>query len=153
MSLRDTILKDVTDAMKSGDKVRVGTLRLVKAEIQNREVDVRAEKGADYRLGDDEVTAVLTRAAKQRRESVESFRAGGREDLAVREEQELAIVEAYLPRQLSEDDVRELIAAAIAETGATSPRDIGAVMKVLMPQVKGRADGKSVNRLVKERLG
>jgi uncharacterized protein YqeY len=151
--LKQQILDDMKDAMRAGDKLRLGVVRMLKAEIQKQEVDLRATKGRDYALDDDEVLAVVSRAAKQRRESIASFRSGGREDLAAREEAELGILEAYLPRQLGPDEIRKLVDAAIAESGAASAHDMGKVMKVLMPKVKGRADGKLVNQVVKERLG
>jgi uncharacterized protein YqeY len=150
--LRARILDDLKTAMKAGDKERLAVLRMIKAEIQRREVELRAERGRDYELPDDEVLAVLTRAAKQRRESIESFRGGGRDDLAAREEAELAVVEAYLPRALTDDELSALVEAAIAETGAAAPADMGKVMKVLVPRTKGRADGKRVSALVRERL-
>jgi uncharacterized protein YqeY len=150
--LKRRILDDLTTAMKAGDKGRVGVLRMIKSEIQKQEVDARAEKGRDYELDDEEVLAVLARAAKQRRESIESFRGGRREDLAEREEQELATIESYLPEQLDGDELRKIVDQAIVESGAESARDMGRVMKVLMPKVKGRADGKLVNRMVREQL-
>ena len=151
--LKQQILDDLKDAMRARDKLRLAVVRMLKAEIQKQEVDLRTTKGRDYALDDDEVLAVVSRAAKQRRESITSFRSGGREDLASREEAELGILEAYLPRQLGADEIGKLVDAAIAASGATGARDMGKVMKVLMPEVKGRADGKLVNQIVKERLG
>jgi len=152
-TLRARILDDLTAAMKAGDKERVGVLRLLKSEIQREEVDLRASKGAGYALTDDEVLAVLTRAAKQRRESIESFRGGGRDDLADKEAAELEVIRGYLPEQLDRNALESLVAEAIAESGAAGPRDMGKVMKVLMPKVRGRADGKLVNEIVKAKLG
>lgn len=150
---KQQILDGMKEAMRAGDKLRLGVLRMLKAEIQKQEVDLRATKGRDYALDDDEVLAVLSRAAKQRRESIASFRSGGREELAAREEAELAIVETFLPRQLGRDEIVALVDAAIAESGAAGARDMGKVMKVLMPKVQGLADGKLVNQVVRERLG
>ena len=150
--LKQRILDDLVAAMKAGDKGRVDVLRLIKSEMQRQEIDARAEKGANYELDDEEVLAVLTRAAKQRRESIDSFRAGGREDLAEREETELATIEGYLPRQLDRNELEAIVDEAVRESGANSVRDIGRVMPIVMPKVKGRADGKLVNRLVRERL-
>lgn len=150
--LKQQIVDGMKDAMRGGDKLRLSVLRLLKAEIQKQEVDLRTTKGRDYALDDDEVLAVFTRAAKQRRESIASFRSGGREDLAVQEEAELAILAGYLPRQLGPEEIAVLVDAAIAESGAAGAGDMGKVMKVLMPKVKGIADGKLVNQVVRERL-
>jgi len=151
--LKQRILDDLTAALKAGDKLRLGVVRMLKADIQKQEVELRVKKGKDYSLSDPEVLEVLARSAKQRRDSIESYRAGGREDLAGREEEELAVVEAYLPKQLDRDELARLVDEAVAKTGAAGPRDMGQVMKALMPEVKGRADGKLVNELVKARLG
>jgi uncharacterized protein YqeY len=132
--------------MKSSDKVRLATLRLLTAAIKNRQID----KGGV--LDDAEALDVVRLATKQRREAIALARQYGREDIARQEEQELAILEAYLPVQLSADDLIQRIDAVIQELGATSDKDLGRVMRVLMPEVKGRADGTTVNRLVRERL-
>ncbi len=153
MSLKQRIQDDMKAALRSGDKTRLGTLRQIKAKFQEREVELRAARGIDYAIEDDEAIAVLTRAAKQRRESIESFRAGNRPDLVAREEAELGIIEGYLPERLGDDELRRLVREAIAESGATGARDLGAVMKAVMPKVRGRADGKEVNRVARELLG
>jgi hypothetical protein len=132
--------------MKSGDKVRLATLRLLTAAIKNCQI---AKGGV---LDDAEALDVVRLATKQRREAIALARQYGREDIARQEEQELAILEAYLPVQLSADDLIQRIDAVIQELGATSDKDLGRVMRVLMPEVKGRADGTTVNRLVRERL-
>jgi uncharacterized protein YqeY len=152
MSLKQQILDDLKAAMKAREKVRLDTVRMVKAKMQEREVELRAKHGRDYVLDDAEALTVLSQAAKQRRDSIESFRHGGRDDLADREEAELAIIEGYLPRQLSDEEVREIVGEAIAEAGAATPADMGKVMKIVMPKVKGRADGKMVNQTVKSML-
>ena len=152
MSLKSRIHDDVTAALKSGDRARLGTLRMVKAQLQTREVELRAKHGRDYDLDDDEALAIVARAAKQRRESIASFRDGGRDDLAAGEEAELAIIEEYLPAALDDEELRSIVREAIAESGATSPKEMGAVMKVVMPKVRGRADGKAVNQVVRELL-
>jgi len=146
MSLCEQFRTDLTQAMKSGDKVRLSTLRLLTAAIKNRQID----KGGA--LDDAEALEVVRLATKQRREAIVLARQYGREDIAQQEEQELAILEAYLPEQLSTDDLIQHIDAVIQELGATSDKDLGRVMRVLMPAVKGRADGTTVNRLVRERL-
>lgn len=152
MSVRDRIVADLGAAMKSKDAVRLGVLRMVKARMLEAEVEQRAKEGADYRLSDAETLAVLSAYAKQRRDSIDAFRKGGREDLAVKEEAELAVLHEYLPRQLSADEVRDIVRQAMAETGATSLRDLGVVMKAVMPKVKGTADGKLVNDVVRAML-
>jgi hypothetical protein len=146
MSLSEQFRADLTQAMKSSDKVRLATLRLLTAALKNRQI---AKGGA---LDDAEALDVVRLAAKQRREAMALARQYGREDIAQQEEQELAILEAYLPVQLSTDDLIQRIDAVMQALGATSEKDLGRVMRVLMPEVKGRADGTTVNRLVRERL-
>jgi uncharacterized protein YqeY len=141
MSVMDTVKQDLATAMKAGERDRVSTLRLVLSELQ------KAAKE-----GDGDELAVLRRERKRRRESAEAFRNGGREDLATGEESEAAIIEAYLPAELSDDELRALVADAMAETGAESPRDMGRVMKAAMQRAGGRADGKRVSALVQEAL-
>jgi uncharacterized protein YqeY len=152
MTLKQRLMDDVKVAMKAGDKTRVDCLRMVRSKILEQEVDLRADKGRDYELDDEEATRVLASYAKQRRDSIDSYRQGGREDLAVREEAELKIIEEYLPSQLSEDALREIVSQAVAESGASSPKEMGMVMKIVMPRVRGAADGKLVNRIVQEIL-
>jgi uncharacterized protein YqeY len=146
MSLCEQFRADLTQAMKSGDKVRLATLRLLTAAIKNRQID----KGGA--LDDAETLEVVRLATKQRREAIMLARQYSREDIAQQEEQELAILEAYLPEQLSAEDLIQRIDAVIQEVGATSDKDLGRVMRVLMPAVQGQADGTTVNRLVRERL-
>jgi uncharacterized protein YqeY len=146
MSLCEQFHTDLTQAMKSGDKVRLSTLRLLTAAIKNRQID----KGGA--LDDVEALEIVRLATKQRREAIALARQYGREDIVQQEEQELAILEAYLPAQLSTDDLIQQIDAVIQDLGATSDKDLGRVMRALMPTVKGRADGTTVNRLVRERL-
>jgi hypothetical protein len=142
VSLRDRIQADVTAAMRSGDALRRDVLRMVQNAAYN------VEKRDRRTLTDDEYAAVVTREVKTRRESVEAFRAGGREDLAGKEEAEIAILTGYLPEQLSEDDLRSMVDEAITQTGASSPRDMGKVMGWLSPKTRGRADGRRVSELV-----
>jgi len=153
MTLKQRIGEDMKAAMKAGQKERLGVLRMLRSKLQEAEVAGRVEKGLDYSIDDDDALAVLASYAKQRRESIDSYRQGGREELALREEAELGIIREYLPEQLSEPEIREIVAGAVAESGAASPKDMGRVMKAVMPRVKGRADGKLVNRLVREALG
>lgn len=145
--LRDELGTHLKEAMKARDQVRVGTLRMLIAAVKNTQVEKMHE------LDDDEVVDVASREAKRRRESIEAFRGAGREDLATKEEAELAVLQAYLPDQLSGDALAALVDEAIAETGATGPKEMGAVMKALMPKIRGRADGGEVSSLVKQKLG
>jgi len=153
MSLKQRITDDLKAAMKSRDALRLGVLRMLKAGILEAEVEQRGKQGLEYQADDAEVTRVLAAYAKQRRESIESYRQGGREDLAEQEQRELTVVEAYLPRPLSEAELREAVRQAIAETGAATSRDVGKVMKAVMPKLRGAADGKLVNRIALELLG
>lgn len=152
MSLRQRIEDDIKEAMRAKDRTRSNVLRMIKAKMQEAEVKLRSSEGRDVQLDDEAATAVIAAYGKQRRESIESYRKGGREDLATGEEAELAIVQAYLPEQMDEEAVRAAVRDAIAQVGATSPRDMGNVMKAVMPMLRGAADGKVVNRLVRELL-
>jgi len=146
MSLLERIDSDLKAAMKASDRVALTTIRGIKSAVKNREI----QKGGA--LTDEEVISVLSTLAKQRKESIEQFKKGGRDDLVASEEAELEILRRYLPEQLSEEELARLIREAIDETGASGPKDIGRVMKTVMPRVKGRADGKEVNRKVSEIL-
>lgn len=145
--LKETIQQDLTTAMKARDAVRTQTLRGVISSIKNMEIEKRTT------LDDDAVLDVVSREAKRRRESIEAFGAGGRDDLVAKETAELEILTTYLPAGLSETVLASLIDAAIAEAGATSPKELGSVMKIITPQVRGRADGSAVAAAVKARLG
>lgn len=153
MSIRQRIADDLKAAMKSGDKPRLGVLRMVKSRMLEAEVALRSSKGRDYELADAEATSVLAGYAKQRRDSIESFEKAGRDDLASAERLELAIIQEYLPDQMSEDEIRRIVREAIASTGATSAKEIGNVMKIVMPRVKGKADGRTVSVIAGELLG
>ena len=146
MTLRERLQDDTTAAMRSGDALRRDTLRMVQNAVYN------IEKARKVTLTDDDILAVITRETKTRRESVEAFRKGGREDLAAKEEAEIAILAEYLPEPLTEDELRALVDEGIAETGATSARDLGKVMGWLSPRIRGRADGKVVSGLVAQAL-
>jgi uncharacterized protein YqeY len=140
--LKDTIRDDLNAARRERDKLRTTVLTMFLSEIRNKEIEVGHE------LGDEEVHGVATTAIKRRREAAEQMRGGGREELAVKEDQEAVFLQAYLPPQLGEDEVRAFIRDAIA-AGAT---DVGGVMKQVMPKAKGKFDGKELNRLVREAL-
>lgn len=145
-ALKQRIQEDVTAAMRAKDKPRLGTLRLVTAAIKQLEVDSRKE------LDDTGVLAVLEKMLKQRRDSLQQYSDAGRQDLADQESYEIGIIEAYMPEALPVEALDALIHAAIAETGATSMRDMGKVMALLKPQVQGRADLGSVSGTVKQKL-
>jgi hypothetical protein len=146
--IKDRLQTDLTAAMRSKNELRTATIRMALTAITNAEVAGKQAR----ELSDDEVTAVLTKEAKKRREAAQAFRDGGREDRAEREDAEAAVLADYLPEPLSDDELARLVDAAIAETGAQSPRDMGKVMKVVQPQVAGRADGSKVAAAVKARL-
>lgn len=141
VAVTDTVRQDLVSAMKAGEKDRVGTLRMILSELQKA-----AKEGSD-----DEV-AVLRRERKRRLDSASAFRDGGREEMAAAEEAEAEIIDAYLPAELSDDELRAIARDAAAETGAASPQDMGKVMKAAMPRVAGRADGKRVSSIVQEVL-
>ena len=141
MTLRERIQSEITAAMRSGEALRRDTLRMAESAIYN------GEKRDRRSYSDDEVAAVLAREVKTRRESVEAFRKGGREDLASKEESEIAILATSLPEQLSEPEIAALVEEAIAATGAAGPRDMGKVMGWLAPRTKGRAEGRLVSQL------
>jgi uncharacterized protein YqeY len=145
--LKTSIQEDTKTALKAGDKVRVGTLRLLSAAIKNREIEMGKE------ATDDDVRAVAIKEAKRRRESIEAYRSAGREELAAAEEAELEILKPFLPEQLSEAELSALIDEALASTGATSPKEMGKVMGAVMAKAKGKADGTVVQELVKAKLG
>lgn len=148
MSELKTKLTDaMKDAMRAQDKERLGAIRLATAAIKQIEVDERVE------LDDARVLAVLEKMIKQRRESVAAFEAGGRPELAAKETAEIAVLQAFLPAQLSDAEIDALITAAIAEVGAKEPRDMGKVMNVLRPKLSGRADTGAVSQKVKAKLG
>tara|TARA_R110002096_G_scaffold223000_2_gene411976 strand:+ start:1359 stop:1808 length:450 start_codon:yes stop_codon:yes gene_type:complete len=147
MSLKGKITDDMKSAMKAGDKDRLKVVRLILAAIKQIEVDSRKE------LDDAEVLAVLTKMVKQRRDSVQQFEAGSREDLAAIERAEIAVIETYLPEQLSADELTQMVDEVIAATGAAGLRDMGKVMGQIKAKAAGRADMGAVSATVKERLG
>lgn len=144
--LQEQLDADLKEALKSRDDLKVSVIRMVKASLKNKAIEKMSQ------LDPDDVVSVLSSLCKQRRESIEQFTAGGRHDLAERETKELGILTGYLPRQLSAEEIDALVRQAAAESGATSPADVGKVMKSLMPKLKGQADGKAVNLRVREFL-
>jgi uncharacterized protein len=141
MSLLERLQADTATALKAGERERVHALRLVTSELQKA-----AKEG-----GDDE-TAVLQRERKRRLEAAEAYREAGRDDLAAGEQREADLIEEYMPEQLSDDELQSIVGDAVAESGASSPQEMGKVMSLVMPKVKGRADGKRVSAVVKEKL-
>ncbi len=146
MSIAETIREEMTAAWKAGDTRRRDTLRLLMAAFEYARIEAR------HTLSDDEALRVLQREAKLRRDSIEEFRKGEREDLVATEEQELEVISAYLPQALSDDELRDLVRETIAEVAAAGPADLGKVMGPLMQRVAGRADGRRANELVRELL-
>jgi len=146
VGLKEQIVAETNEALKAGEKLRVSTLRLLSAAIKNREVEVQHE------LDDDEVRDVAVKEAKRRREAIEAYQSGGRDDLVTKERAELDLLSAFLPEQLTDDEVDALIAEAIEQTGATSMQEIGKVMGAVMAKAKGKADGNLVQQKVRERL-
>ncbi|MBD3618544.1 MAG: GatB/YqeY domain-containing protein [Chromatiales bacterium] len=144
--LKARITEDMKTAMRSGEKERLATIRLVLAAIKQVEVDTRSA------LTDDDLLPLLDKMCKQRRESIEQFEQAGRDDLASKERQELEIIQTYLPAQLSEAEIAQLIDEAIAQTGAESVRDMGKVMGIIKPKAQGRADMAAVSAQIKARL-
>ena len=149
MGLKEKLQSDLTDAIRSRAEVKSGTIRMLLAAITNEEVSGKSARV----LNDAEIITVLSREAKKRREAVEAYVAAKRTDLADKEKAEGDVIAQYLPAQLSEDEIKKMIADAIAETGATGPAGMGLVMKVLSPKIAGKADGGVVSGLVKEALG
>lgn len=145
-ALKERIKEEMKAAMKGGDKARLGVIRLIMAAVKQVEVDERVE------LGDDRVLIVLDKMLKQRRESIRQFRDAGRTDLAEIEEAEVLVIQDFLPQPLTGDEIDALVAGAIAETGATAIKDMGAVMNVLKPKMQGRADMAQVSARIKARL-
>ena len=148
MTLNEQIASEITAAMRAKDVVKLSALRMLKSAVMNKSVEKKSD------LSDAEVLQVVASLVKQRRDSIEQFTKGGRTDLADKETAEIAILERYLPPAASAEDIEAAVAAAIAESGATSPKDMGKVMKAVMPKLAGKhADGKAVNEAVRRKLG
>ncbi|MEX1014894.1 MAG: GatB/YqeY domain-containing protein [Candidatus Paceibacterota bacterium] len=150
MSIYKTILSDLKTAMINKDAERLNVLRSLKASIQQKEISER--KGGEGQLSDEQVNAVLIKAAKQRKESIDQYEKYKRDDLADTEKKELKIIESYLPKMMTEDEIQMVVKEIIITTGATSPRDMGKVMGLVMGKLKGKADGALINKVVKEQL-
>ncbi|RYM05307.1 GatB/YqeY domain-containing protein [Sporolactobacillus sp. THM7-7] len=146
MGLVDRLTTDMKQAMRAKDRTRLSVIRMIKTSLQNESI----KHGRS--LSEDDALAVLNRELKQRKDSLQEFEKAGRQDLADEVSKEIAIVQSYMPEQLSEDDIQSIIDETISEVGAQSKADMGKVMKAVMPKVKGRADGSLVNRLVRSKL-
>jgi uncharacterized protein YqeY len=145
-SLKQKIDHDAKEALKNKDPLKLGVLRMLKSEIRYKEID------KDSELSNDEVISVLSSSIKRRKDSIVQFGKGGRDDLVSQEKAELEVISGYMPEQLTEEKLSQIIRQAIEEANATGPSDLGKVMKLIMPQVKGKADGKMVNQMVSSRL-
>ena len=149
MNLPEQITEDYKTALKSGDATRKTTLSGLRAAFKSAEIDAR---GTDKVVDDTTYQAVIEKEAKKRRESIEEFTKANRTDLADKESAELEVLKAYLPEQMSDDELQAIVTEVVAQTGATSPKDMGKVMGVLVPRIAGRADGKLASKLVREAL-
>lgn len=145
-SLKKRIDQDSKEALKTKDSLRLNVLRMIKSEIRYKEIEKRSE------LSDDDVISVLSSSIKKRKDSIQQFEKGGRDDLASKEKTELEVILKYMPEQLTEEELNQIISKAIKDVEAAGPLDLGKVMKQIMPNVRGRADGKKVNLLVSSRL-
>lgn len=146
MSLLETLNSDLIVALKKGDKNRTEVIRGLKSDIKYKEIEKRES------LTEEDVLGVLAAAAKRRRDSIEQFRQGGRDDLVLKESSELEIINGYLPQQLSDDELQKIVETTVLEIGAKTPADLGKAMKEIMPKVKGRADGNRVRQMIALKL-
>jgi uncharacterized protein len=146
MSLEERLVEEMKQAMKSNDKLRLSTIRMIRSALKNKEIELRKK------LEDEDVVKVIQAMVRKGEESVEQFQTGGRMDLVEKEKKEIEILKSFLPQPLSQEEILKIIDQSIEETQASSLKDIGKVMKSVMPKIGGKADGKLVNQLVKERL-
>ncbi|AOT68526.1 GatB/YqeY domain-containing protein [Geosporobacter ferrireducens] len=146
MSLKEKLMEDLKIAMKEKDQLKKSVITMVRASIKQYEVDHRVE------LDDDSVLEIMSKQVKQKKDAIEEFAKGGREDLVNEAKAEIEVLLTYLPKQLTEDEISEIVVQVLNETGASTAKDMGKVMAALMPKVKGRADGKLVNQVVKKHL-
>lgn len=147
MALRERLTEQMKDAMKAREELRLSVIRMIRSAVKNRDIELKRE------LNEQEIVEVIATLGKQRRESIRLFKEAGRQDLVEKEEKELDILLGFLPQQLSREEVSALIEKIIAECGAQGGKDMGRVMKALSPHVAGRADGKTVSDMVREKLG
>ncbi len=146
MPIKERLMEDMKDAMKKGEQIKLSAIRMVRAGIKNKEIELGKE------LSDEDVIAVINSAIKQRKDSYAQFLNAKRTDLADKEKKEIEILSVYLPEQLGEEDIKKIVREVISETGASAAKDMGKVMKALMPKLKGKADGSLINKIVKEML-
>ena len=146
MSLEERLVEEMKQAMKSNDKLRLSTIRMIRSALKNKEIELRKK------LEDEEVVKVIQAMVRKGEESVEQFQTGGRMDLVEKEKKEIEILKSFLPQPLSQEEILKIIDQSIQETQVSSLKDIGKVMKSVMPKIGGKADGKLINQLVKERL-
>ncbi len=146
MSLEERLVEEMKHAMKSNEKARLSTIRMIRTAVKNKEIDLRKK------LDDDEIVRVIQGMVRRSQESIEQFKAGGRADLVEKETKEIEILKSFLPQSLSREEIAKIIDESIQETQASSLKDLGKVMKSVMPKLSGKADGKLINQLVKERL-
>jgi len=146
MSLEERLIEEMKQAMKSNDKLRLSTIRMIRSALKNKEIELRKK------LEDEDIVKVVQVMVRKGEESVEQFQAGGRMDLVEKEKREIEILKSFLPQPLSQEEILKIIDLSIQETQASSPKDIGKVMKSVIPKIGGKADGKLINQLVKERL-
>lgn len=147
--LKQKLKEELKQSMLARDEIKTSTLRMLLSAITYYEIQ---KGGAGYEATDEDVLSVIQKEVKQRKDSIEQFRSGGREELAQKEQRELELLQKYLPEQMSEDEISQIVDEAVRQTGATSSQDIGKVMGVVMPKIKGKADGAVVSRIVRERL-
>jgi uncharacterized protein len=147
MALREQLSEDMKNAMRARDELRLSTIRMVRSAVKNKDIELKRD------LNDQEIVEVVATLVKQRRESIRLFAEAGRDDLVAKEEKELEVLLGFLPQQLSREEVAALVGKIIVECAAQGGKDMGKVMKALMPHVAGRADGKMVSDLVREKLG
>ncbi|MBI5748884.1 MAG: GatB/YqeY domain-containing protein [Nitrospinae bacterium] len=146
MHLKERLMEDMKDSMKKGEQIKLDAIRMVRAGIKNKEIEIGRE------LKDEDVVGVISSAIKQRKDSYAQFLNANRMDLAEKEKKEIEVLSIYLPEQMGEDEIKKRIREIISETGATTSKDIGRVMKILMPELKGKADGNLVNKIAREML-
>ncbi|MCJ7783744.1 MAG: GatB/YqeY domain-containing protein [Desulfobacterales bacterium] len=146
MSLEERLVEEMKQAMKSNDKLRLSAIRMIRSALKNKEIELRKK------LEDEDIVKVVQVMVRKGEESVEQFQAGGRMDLVEKEKREIEILKSFLPQPLSQEEILKVIDLSIQETQASSPKDIGKVMKSVIPKIGGKADGKLINQLVKERL-
>ena len=146
MGLEERLVEEMKEAMRSNDKTRLSTIRMIRSAVKNKEIEVR------NRLDDDAVAKVIQGMVRRGEESIAQFQAGGRVDLVEKEKKEIEILKSFLPQAMTQEEIQKVIDQSIEETQASSMKDLGKVMKVIMPKLGGKVDGKLVNQLVKERL-